>query len=314
MCAGSPRPAASGTWGATGTPARRRARTSGTLTVAGAHGESLASSLDNQGTITQTGAGPLTLRGSAVTLTNEANATDTIQTGGELIGGTVDNQGTIAVAAGAGQTFTDIDTTFDNLGGMISVTSGAFLIANDETATGRGTSTGGAFDVSIGAVLDISGLGTLTGTYNGTGGGVVQLTSSGTIDIGTTGATFDFAPGMFQWMGGTVFNEDTLTNQGTITLAGSQGEDFGPGLLDNTGTIVQTRGQFSLEPNTTILNETGALYNLEADATLGVSGSGQTGANPVLANDGTFQKSAGGGSTTIHWDLDTGPPHLNLDK
>ena len=94
-----------------------------------------------------------------------------------------------------------------------------------------------------------------------------------------------------------------MINQGTINLSGSGNEAFGPGLFDNAGTIIESGGQFSLDPDTTLLNEAGGVYNLEVDATLGVSASGG-GANPVLVNAGTFKKSAGNSSTTMAWDLD----------
>ena len=83
--------------------------------------------------------------------------------------GTVNNAGTILKTGGTG-TFIDDGTTFNNQGGTINIESGTFDI-EDHLETGPGQSTGGTFDASAGAVLDISIIGTLTGTYTGTGGG-----------------------------------------------------------------------------------------------------------------------------------------------
>ncbi len=161
------------------------------------------------------------------------------------------------------------------------------------------------FTVAQGAVLNLSGVSpnnTLEGTFTGAGQGTV-LFDSGFLSTGPQGATFNFPAGLFQWTGGTIDNTGGLTNQGTITLAGSNDLTFGPGALDNTGTIIQTGGEFSLDPNTTLLNEAGGLYNLETGANLNDNMANGGGVNPVLANAGTFEESAGG-STTMTWDLD----------
>ena len=75
-------------------------------------------------------------------------------------------------------------------------------------------------------------------------------------------------------------------------------------MFDNTGTIIQTGGEFSLDANTTLLNEAGGVYNLETGANLNENTANGGGDNPVLANAGTFKKSSGSGSTTMAWDLD----------
>ena len=197
------------------------------MTLSGSNGWSLNTTLDNQGTVTQTGAGTLSLsNASPVALfTNAANATVDLGSKGEWLGGTIDNLGTIDVAAGMGQTFSELDSTFNNQGGTISVTSGTFAINQLHGSTGPGNSTGGTFDASAGAVLDISSIGTLTGTYTGTGGGVVQLSNGGTIVIGASGATFHFSTGLFHWTGGNFSGPGTLTSRGRHAGAGSAQRD-----------------------------------------------------------------------------------------
>ena len=82
----------------------------------------------------------------------------------------------------------------------------------------------------------------LTGTYTGSGGGQVQLTG-GSLIIGTSGATFDFPQGLFQWQGGaiTLNQGGNLTNTGFLTLANTGGIALnGIDTVINKGTVDQT--------------------------------------------------------------------------
>ena len=266
--------------------------------------------LTNAGTITQTGGGGIGI-GSGLTVSNELGGVYDLQSNGGLTSSPGSgsapqflNVGIFQKTAGTGTSLVSSAVAFLNAGGTVDVESGTIAIQSSGGAPGG--EEGATFTVASGAVLDLSGPSagnTLEGTFTGSGAGTVLL-ESGFLSTGPQGATFDFPAGLFEWTGGTIENNGGLSNQGTITVSGSQNLTFGPGLLDNAGTIIQSSGQFLLDPNTTLLNEAGGLYNLLAGASLGENTSNGGGANPVLANEGTFKKSSGSGSTTFEWDLD----------
>ncbi len=283
----------------------------GTLTLAGTSATSPlidAVNLTNSGTITQTGVGNLGIEADR-TLENEALGIYDLQSdaGVTAIPGAgnapeILNFGTFQKTAGSG-TAAISGVTFEHADGIVDVESGTLAIPNSGAA-GTGAE-GASFSVAEGSVLDLSSpnlSNTLEGTFTGSGAGTI-LFASGFLSTGASGATFDFPGSLFQWEGGTIVNNGGLINQGTINLSRSGNEAFGPGLLDNAGTIIESGGELSLDPDTTLLNEAGGVYNLEIDATLGTNASG-AGANPVLVNAGSFKKSGGNSSTSMAWDLD----------
>ena len=202
-------------------------------------------SLVNQGTIDDAGAGGLDIgeyAGNGVNpiLDNQSGATFAFQSDSGIsnsnTAGSFTNEGTLTKTGGTG-TSTIQNTTFIN-SAAIDVQTGTLALA----AT-SGTSTGGTFDVAQGATLDLTGGNTVTyaGSYSGSGGGTIAL-SSGQVNIGTAGATFNFPSGMFQWTGGTInTNGNTLTNIGAMTLANAGNVYLvGNGTLVNQGTIDET--------------------------------------------------------------------------
>ena len=155
------------------------------------------------------------------------------------------------------------DVTIDQTGVTVTV--------SDAESAGTLTSANGANLALTAGSLTLASAGTLNGGFELSGGNL-------TIDTNLTLA------GNSTWSGGTIENNGGLINQGTMTISGTGDDIAGGGLLDNAGTIIQTGGQLSLDPGTTILNEAGGLYNLQADATLSENTSNGGGVNPVLAN------------------------------
>jgi hypothetical protein len=102
-------------------------------------------------------------------------------------------------------------------GGTINLQSGTLQFNS------RGSSTGGAFQVGQGATVHLGNIGTLTGTYTGSGQGRIAL-DSGDLFIGPAGATLDFAPGLFDWSGRLITASSAanpnavLTNSGSMTI------------------------------------------------------------------------------------------------
>jgi RHS repeat-associated protein len=153
--------------------------------------------------------------------------------------GSFNNYGTLERTTGTGTAdFSQLD--FNNLGAAIDVDSSTLEL-------GTGTSTGANIVVAAGAVLDFwaryGGTQTLTGTYTGTGSGTVAVQITGANDpfimaIGSAGATFDFAPGMFQWDDGQFAGPGTLTNAGSFTVGVTAYLDLDSGALVNHGTLL----------------------------------------------------------------------------
>ncbi len=262
---------------------------SGGLTISG------GGTLSSAATIDQAGTGSLALTGGT-TINNESGATYDFQAPGSLSAfgnGSFTNAGTFTYG-GAG-TLT-ISTSFVNQGGTIDVEIGTLSIKSTNVAwTG-----GGTLDAATGATLQLApaaggdnGI-RLTGTYTGSGGGAVELTAGG-LEIGSSGATFDFPQGLFQWQGGSI-NVDlggTLSNTGFLTLNNTSAitlSTIAPGDMINTGEVDQTgAGNLSLFSGT-FDNQAGATYDVSG--TGGVTGAG------TFSDEGTI-KMTGSGTATL---------------
>ena len=287
-----------GTIGGTGTLTN-----AGTMTISGSNGNSLETSLDNQGTITDSETGGVFFSSSATTLTIASNAFYNIVNSGGWNGGTITNDGTIEKTAGSGA-FSDSGSTFQNDGGTINVQSGSFLFFPPaHQNSGPGTSTGGTFDVSAGATLGISGIGTLTGAYTGTGGGKVLIDGNGELAIGAAGASFDLAAGMLQWVAGDITGPGTLTNAGDMqVLDDNGGQTFksvvGGLTLLNTGTMTWNftgsldGGYFSTDSISQVVNQ-GTVQWLNGL----LAGNFSDGTNGTFSLSGSDSKTIGGNST-----------------
>ncbi|HUB24180.1 MAG TPA: hypothetical protein VL992_02040 [Tepidisphaeraceae bacterium] len=130
---------------------------------------------------------------------------------------------------------------FDNQpGATISVQTGTFDID-------AGSSTGGIFDVASGATLDVTGGNstTMSGSYTGSGAGTV-LMESGVLNIGASGATFDFPSGLFDWSGGQINGAagGALDNTGDFTLTSDSYKDSSSLILNNSGLITDDGSEY----------------------------------------------------------------------
>lgn len=255
----------------------------------------------NQGTITQSGAGQLNLPAGAG-LTNSAsgiidlrNDTGWIGVGGGGATGFFKNSGLVKKSAGSGKATIDNNVVVDNIGGTIDVESGTLALGHGLVTDG-GPGDGGQFIVAPGATLELSdetNTALYNGTYTASGGGTILL-SAGAIEAVRfyNGATFNFPGAMFQWSGGTINsgNGQPLINAGNVTVTGPvHTYNYGSGFT-NTGNLIQVgNGALSSERNATT-NGAGGVWDIRNDQ-------GYTGADFV--NSGTFQKSAGAGTSII---------------
>ena len=275
-------------------PARSSTRPAPHLTMQSPDSVSLIGALTNQGTIDQAGAAPLVLEG---TIDNEVGATYSFLTGFGLTSflNAVDaftNSGTIDVDAGG---TVDLVTSLSNTGGTIEVQSGTLVWSGSD-----GVSTGGTFLVATGATMQYSGSSSgniLTGDYTGSGGGDVVV-AAGNLSIGSSGATFDFPDGFFQWQpgGNIIATAGTLFNSGFMTAtSGPTGNALLSGTVENAGTItLEGSGNFV---GGTIDNDTGGLLDVQ-----GVDSAEYPFVFATINNAGTIQRSASTGAAGI-WSL-----------
>ena len=176
---------------------------------------------------------------------------------------------------------------------------------NIVNGTYTGTTT---FNVAQGAVVDLTGgqidVTTFAGTLTGSGAGTVQI-SGGRLLIGVGGLTLDFPGNMFQWSGGVIdAGQGGLTNLGTVNLVGDNNKGFyNDGIFDNLGTIFQSgAGNLVLGSDdlfaTNLVNEAGALYEIQGTGGLGTVDDLFGNTYPSLINAGTVRK-LGSGTATL---------------
>jgi hypothetical protein len=263
------------------------------------------------GTFKQTNTGSLRIDGSgdtATTLDIPHGSTYDFQADSGIVegyngGGVVDNAGTITKSNGVNTS--TITTHFNNQKGTLSVQSGTLTLA-----PAGGASNGGTFNVTSGAVLDLTGGQTVdyAGTYTGSGGGEVAL-RSGTLQVvgGSAGTTFSFPQGLFSWSGGTInTNESTLTIAvgKSLQVSGYAGEDLiGGGTLVVGGTVNQTGVANVFVDGGTILHVAkSGVYDLQSDSGIQAGNNG----GGMVQNSWTLERTVGTNVSTISTALSSG--------
>jgi hypothetical protein len=269
----------------------------------------------NNGTLIQTTAavdGPINCN-----MLNASGATYNVQTDGTITNaaGTFTNRGTLVKSAGTG--ISTVGSFFVNDGGTIAALSGTLALSTSAsfapTSTFLNTST---FQPAKGATIDIAGTGNavLDGTLTGSGAGQVIANGANapTVDVGDathSGAVLNFPAGMFQLVGSTSGSLDlvggvtggpaVLSNTGSVsfdTTAGSiavgPAGAGGPLTIANQGVLTQTGASGLALGQGSIVNEPGGMYDVASDGII-VTGPSS------LTNQGTFEKSAGTGTSTV---------------
>ncbi len=262
-------------------------RTFNAITVANPSGSSLV----------LTGTGPLQIYNG--TVLNNAGMVDfqgdaSIGSGGTTPSFNNQNTGIVRKSGGTGTSDFGGNLAFNNApGATVTTQTGTLRLTS-------GTFSGGTFNASSGALLDMTDANnaTFAGTFTGNGGGTVRL-SGGTVTIGPAGATFNFPSGLFQWTNGTIdgAGTGTLTNTGAITLTGNTNHVFNAlNFVNATGAIVslQGAGLLSFYNGDTIANA--GLFDVQSDASFGSGGAASSFTNQA---SGTFRKSGGTGVTTL---------------
>jgi RHS repeat-associated protein len=267
----------------------------GTLTISGSSTLSVSGTLTNTGTIVDAGTQTISCA-TGTTIDNEQGATFDFQADGTLsnangaTGTSFNNAGTVENSAGSGDSVISLPV---NNTGTIAGDSGTLQL------TGGGSGSGTDTINSAAGVVQLSGSfsGTLAGA--GTGAGFVELCSTAQFSpaftgSGTAGVALNFTGSVLQWNTNSLAG--IVTNEGTLTISGNQSLGLS-GALTNTGTIVDADTQtISCATGTTINNEQGATFDLQADGAL-LIGNGATGT--AFNNAGTIEESAGSGNSVI---------------
>jgi hypothetical protein len=254
----------------------------GTLNLLGNNTFLVASSLTNDGTIHQIGAG--NLDPNEDTIVNSTNGTYDFAGDGAISTGynnlaTFINEGTLLKSSGVNTS--SVSIYFENEGGTIEVDSGTLALPGAVP-----TSTDGTFIVATNATL-LAG-GNWTGEITGSGAGQVVL-SSGSFNASPS-LILNFPDDLFQWTGGNL-SGGIVTNLGVITFSATNRVDsptlVNAGLFRQIGT-----GSLALAYTAAVTNLAGATYDMEADGNF-PAGEGH------FNNWGLVRKSGGTGISTF---------------
>ena len=162
------------------------------------------------------------------------------------------------------------------------ITSNGVVVTLNGATTVAGITLGGNFNCGAGGpqlVMNNQTL-TLTGPF------VINACGQFTLDSGSlTGNTNAFITGAFNWTGGFLAGNLTLTAGGTLTLAGAGNLDLPGCTLTNNGTVTWSSG--TLRGGGTAIYNYG-LWNATGDQTWNNAYGGTT-----FNNLGTFRKSGG---------------------
>jgi uncharacterized membrane protein len=266
----------------------------------------LGGTLANQGSITAQGNATLYLYDNIV-LDNQAPGTyvfagdgNIYHGSGDLTAPSVHNEGTIQKSMGTTATSSYINVGVYNTG-TLEADNGNF------TLSGGGSSSGTTFNVAQNAALTFyNSPFVLSGTFTSKNGGLVSFNSC-TVGIGAGGATFNFAPGTFQWLGAT-FNLKgrVLTNAGSVSLptnnntsiVSNDGMHYGlGGTLVNQGSVgAEGNASLYLSDNVVLDNQATGTYVFAGDGNIYHGGDLTA---PSVHNEGTIQKMGGTGVSTI---------------
>jgi hypothetical protein len=300
------------TGGAIDVPTSDTLTVNGNLTFVGASNEVLygGGTLIEKGTITQSGTGSLLLTGTSNLTTTlvlpkgsvyDFAANSGIGYGGGQ-GGVVDNSGTIEKTGGGASSW--LNVAFNNTGGTLAATTGTLTL--DTTG---GENTGGAFNVSTGAVLDLTGGNSVnyTGTWTGSGSGEVLL-DGGTLNTtgGTNGAAFNLPGNLFVWTGGTINTAaaNNFTLLGSMKITGNGTEDLTGGGELNIGTATAPGTLNDTTTANTLNIGQGSTLGINARGTLNLADDTISGGG-LLLDQGSLVKTAGTSGATISTTVDS---------
>jgi phage baseplate assembly protein gpV len=299
------------------------------LNLSGSNSKTLnARTLNNAGTATWLGTGPISLAAGA-TLNNSGlfNAQNdaAITAAGQ---GTFRNTGTLRKSAGTGVTTIDTAVRFENDKGTVEVAGGTLRFGAANTSGASSTDSingglGGAIFISSGlkigntaaaanpqaasAVVEFAGgAHTFEGENTVTGDGSLRVAGATLSLDGTLSAqNMELAAGMVQgtgtlsisgrldWTGGEMqgVGLSEIAAGATMNVTGNASKMLRARTLTNRGTLNMAGTIFSVADGATLNNAATGILDLKADGSMQASGAAST-----FTNAGTLRKSAGAGT------------------
>jgi hypothetical protein len=276
----------------------------------------------NNGTMIQQGntgdlmvGGFMNGRGLSVKLDNTATGVIDLQSDAGFTSGNgyITNEGTIQKTGGTGTS--NVGSSMKTTGTIDVETGTLQFIGADTSDTGTSfgvVSTNGTFKTAAGAVIDLARNGDLpfvaNGTFTATGAGTIAL-DSGTLDIGSSGATFTIASTVtFAWSGATldVPAGATLTYDGALSI-----DSTNYPALDGSGTFVENgtmavSGTGSLNVRygdgiaRTLDISAGSILHLQSDCSIYADALAYGSSSAVQINNaGLIVKTGGTGTSTF---------------
>ncbi|MEW6304193.1 MAG: hypothetical protein AB1705_12020 [Verrucomicrobiota bacterium] len=298
----------------------------GTISGTGAKGFAFCR-LDNQGTLTWTGAGVINFGQGIVTnsgvfeIQNDSSCVDTFD-GAPMV---FHNYGTVRKTTATGTTTFNNTVLTNYSGGLVEVQTGTVLFTSGATFNNHGTAraqtgvltlnaggtSGGAFEsVSPGFVMFTGGTSTLTNGARLMGTGTNRVAGATVTTSGAVGAerleivsgtlngtgTLDVT-NEFHWSGGTFSHTGTATllAGGAGTISGAGAKSYGGGSFNNQGTLTWTgAGVINFSQGT--WNNSG-VFEIQNDSSFVDVFDG---APLVINNSGTVRKVTATGTTTFN--------------
>ncbi|HLH54950.1 MAG TPA: hypothetical protein VKY92_15170 [Verrucomicrobiae bacterium] len=284
------------------------------LNIKGTSGESVYGPLTNWGTINWASSTYMYLYngfgGAAGAIYNQAGGLFDVQNDQSMSSGSGSpyffNAGVFRKSAGSN---TVLNLLFTNTGTM-DLASGTVVLESGGSSTGTVSGTGSVNASSGTLVLAgfVPNLALSGATISSQGASISNLTWTGGSLKGSATLT---AVGV--WNGGTILSGGSLNiaPNAVLNINGNSSEAL-DGLLDNSGTVNWSSTSYIYAYNSTsggsnggIINEAGAVFNVESDQSLN-SGSG----SPFFFNAGTFEKTSGTNSTINLLFTNTGTMNL----
>jgi hypothetical protein len=255
------------------------------LAISGPGTMYLSGQLTNAGTVAISGR--LQFQNYNVTLANQDQGLVDLQgdvgivTGG-YPGQQIVNAGAVRKSGGGGLSpITGI--AFLN-GGTVEARSGTLDLQYGGTLTGACTASSGA------AVTFSSGSFALAPSAVFGGGGFIGVAGGAPAGAPSFGGTLATA---MSWTNGTIGGNWTIAITGSLAMGGTNTK-FLAGSLTNNGTITLVGPLQLANYNVAIVNQAGALFDLQGDLTIGTGYPGV-----AVVNAGTFRKSGGSGALVL---------------
>jgi len=199
-------------------------------------------------------------------------------------------------AGGSASSFTNTGTLRKSAGDGSAVVGNNVVFANS-----------GLIDVQAGTIDFASGSATFNAGTQFGGAGTVRISNNASFVGGFTSANLVLAGGIFtgnnttpavlsgsaRWTGGAFAGTWQVAGAQVLLAQDGTAKDFSGALFTNQGTVTWQSGERAGFVSSAVTNA--GLWDMQADANLSYVG----GSASSFVNQGTFRKSAGGGSTVI---------------